>query len=100
MATALSVAGYRTALIGKYHLGHPSEPMPGFEDWLAFATGHTTDWYHNDVIDEGVKRSVHGKHIAQYFTEEAEKYIEKIDQSKPFFLTLIMMRHTFSLHRV
>lgn len=88
LATALSAVDYRTALIGKYHLGHPSEAMPGFDDWIAFATGHTTDWYHNDVIEEGVKRPVHGQHIAQYFTEKAEQYIENVDKSKPFFLNI------------
>jgi arylsulfatase A-like enzyme len=88
LATAFSGAGYRTALIGKYHLGHPSEPMPGFDDWIAFATGHTTDWYHNDVIEEGVRHPVHGKHIVQYFTEKAEKYIDNVDSSKPFFLNI------------
>lgn len=88
MATALSAAGYRTALIGKYHLGHPSEPMPGFDDWLSFATGHTTDWYHNEVVEGGVKRPVHGQHIVQYFTDKAEKYIENVDPSTPFFLNV------------
>jgi arylsulfatase A-like enzyme len=29
----LASSGYRTALIGKYHIGSPSKPQNGFQHW-------------------------------------------------------------------
>ena len=35
----LNDAGYRTGLVGKYHLGAPDRPQMGFDSWVTFASG-------------------------------------------------------------
>jgi arylsulfatase A-like enzyme len=88
LATTLQAAGFQTALIGKYHLGHPTTPMPGFDHWLAFATGHTVDFYDNEVIEEGQRRQVRGRHIVDYFTDKAVEHLSNLDADYPFFLNI------------
>ena len=54
LATALSAAGYRTAYIGKWHLGYGPYPAPkraGFDELLAYNCGHgfyKTEYHHNE----------------------------------------------------
>ena len=36
----LADGGYRTALIGKYHLGSANKPQNGFHHWVALTIGH------------------------------------------------------------
>ena len=44
--------GYKTALIGKFHLGIADVPQLAFDHWVTFPHGHTTSFYGNDVIDQ------------------------------------------------
>lgn len=88
LAGALSAAGYRTAMIGKYHLGHPDTAMPGFDDWIAFATGHTVDFYDNVVVEEGRRVHVKDTHIVDYFTDKTTEWLESVETSRPFFLNV------------
>ena len=39
----LAVAGDRTRLVGKWHLGRDAEPQHGFQDWFALAVDHPID---------------------------------------------------------
>lgn len=66
--------GYRTALVGKYHLGSPFQPQNGFDHWVTFPHGHTRDFWGNTVIDNG-KQYVYEGHSVDYFTEKAVEYI-------------------------
>ena len=70
----LAQQGYDTALIGKYHLGDPSEPQNGFEHWVSFPHGHTRSFWGNTVIENGT-RQVYEGHIVDYFTEKATDYL-------------------------
>jgi N-acetylglucosamine-6-sulfatase len=64
-------AGYRTAFIGKWHMGHDGDaPQPGWEHWVGFAgQGH----YFPDLPD-GTKAmlNVNGSRVEQktYLTDE------------------------------
>jgi arylsulfatase A-like enzyme len=80
--------GYRTAMIGKYHLGQPKFPMPGFQDWITFPYGHTLDFWHNTIIDNGKEYRNDDKHIVEFFAEKGADYIRKQDGKKPFYLQL------------
>jgi len=80
--------GYRTAMIGKYHLGQPKFPMPGFQDWITFPYGHTLDFWHNTIIDNGKEYRNDNRHIVDFFAEKGADYIRKQDGKKPFYLQL------------
>jgi arylsulfatase A-like enzyme len=91
---ALRDAGYRTAMVGKWHLGHADEKYwpqnRGFEhfygnlvgevDYFTHERGGVVDWQRN------------GKFLKEkgYYTtlvgDEAVRVIERQDASRPFFL--------------
>jgi arylsulfatase A-like enzyme len=81
--------GYKTALIGKYHVGVPFEPQNGFEQWITFPYGHTRSFWDNTIIDNGRQYTYPG-HSVDCFTEKAVEYIEDHDPGagQPFFLFL------------
>lgn len=81
--------GYKTALIGKYHLGIPYQPQNGFDHWVTFPLGHTRSFYDNTVIDNGRQEQYAG-HIVDYFTDKAVDYLgsQESGSDRPFFLFL------------
>jgi len=101
LAEALREAGYRTAHIGKWHLGSEPFCLPehhGFDvniagnahgapgsyffpyhgDWLIPGTGHRVKW---EVLDEGKP----GEYLTDRLTDEAVKFIRD-SRETPFFL--------------
>ena len=84
----LRSSGYRTALIGKWHLG--STPT-GFDRWMVLpGQGH---YYQPDVIEgnlggETGRRRLSG-YVTDLVTDEALRWIDAVgDRSQPFFLML------------
>ena len=96
IARRLSDAGYRTALIGKWHLGHgDSRFLPtrhGFDsfyghtggcvDFFTMRYGNTPDWYRNEELVD-----VTG-YATDVITDEAERFLKRQADSRPFFLFL------------
>ncbi len=101
LAEALREAGYRTASIGKWHLGSEPFSMPehhGFDlnvggnahgapgsyffpylgDWLVPATGLKAKW---NVLPEGKP----GEYLTDRLADEAVKFIRE-NRERPFFL--------------
>lgn len=92
----LKEAGYQTAMVGKWHLGHGSAgywPMQrGFDSFYGALVGEidhfdhashgVPDWYRGNkpVTDEGYDNIL--------FADEAVKVIEGHDPAKPLFLYL------------
>ena len=83
----LSEAGYRSGLVGKYHLGMPQTPQLGFEYWVTFPSGHTTTFYDQTVIDNGETYTV-AQHLTDFWTEKAVDFLSRQNRDKPFFLYL------------
>lgn len=99
MAAALRVAGYRTGMVGKWHLGDFSrEPRynpcrHGFDSF--FGLPHSNDLfpcalYRNEAcLEADIGR--HQARLTGLYTREAVDFIQK-DKTRPFFLYLA---HTF-----
>ncbi len=78
-------AGYKTALIGKFHLGVPFVPQLAFDHWVTFPHGHTTSFYDNDVIDQEERYRFAG-HTVDFFTDKTIEFLEhQAGEDDPFF---------------
>lgn len=82
----LANRGYHCSLVGKWHLGQFSRPVLGFEDWVAYPKGHTTDFYNNTIIDNGKEVEVKGRHLVDYWGHRAAEWLDDYDDDRPFFL--------------
>lgn len=92
----LKKAGYRTAIVGKWHLGHADEkywpltrgfdyqygPLVGEVDYYTHSTGGKMDWYENQapLAEEGYATRLLGRKAVQILTEH--------DPKVPLFLYL------------
>lgn len=97
IATYFRTAGYRTALIGKWHLGKSGDLMPwdyGFDYYSGFMGGcidyfrHSygaphADWYSNN------QAATECGYSTDLITEHAEQFIELVKRrEQPFFIDL------------
>ncbi|MEM8859083.1 MAG: sulfatase-like hydrolase/transferase [Chloroflexota bacterium] len=77
--------GYKTALIGKYHLGDARQVKNHFDHWVTFPHGHTVDFWGNTIIENGETYKSEG-HSVDFFTEKSIEYLEQQSADEPFFL--------------
>jgi uncharacterized sulfatase len=110
VAELLHGAGYKTAMVGKWHLGHLPQFLPmrqGFDEWFGLPyshdmrmtvprdAGYRTRAYYEpkpeywDVPlmrnDEIIERPVDHATLTKRYTEEAVRYIAR-NAAEPFFL--------------
>lgn len=90
LAESLKTNGYKTAAIGKWHLGYLSEYMPtqrGFDYYYGLPYSNDMrplELYRNDgVIEDPVDQDT----LTRRYTEEAVRFIEGV-KDRPFFLYL------------
>ena len=85
---ALKSQGYATALVGKYHLGQPTSPAEGFDNWVTLEDGHVRSFYRNKIFDNGNVYDQTG-HSVDFFTGKGIDFIETQSKANnPFFLYL------------
>lgn len=81
----LQAAGYRTAFMGKWHMGHSSdEPRPGFDRWVSFRGQGV--YYNPSLNIDGERKDVNG-YITDILTDYAVDWIKQ-ERNNPFFLYL------------
>ncbi|MFY7954452.1 MAG: sulfatase [Armatimonadaceae bacterium] len=88
IADRMKATGYRTALIGKWHLGtderHPQKR--GFDDFFGFLGG-AHDYFKPDGILRGSQPADEKEYLTDAFAREAVAFIDA-NKAKPFFLYL------------
>ena len=86
----LADAGYRTGMVGKYHLGDHVKAQLGFEFWVTFRGGHTESFVDVEVTDNGDQFNVTdlGLHITDYWTKRSVDFLQQQTDDRPFFLML------------
>jgi arylsulfatase A-like enzyme len=94
LADRLKAAGYATALVGKWHLGHDKKFHPlnrGFQEYFGFLGGaHSytnAKADGNNPIMRGFEAVDEKEYLTDAFAREAVAFIER-QKSKPFFLYL------------
>ncbi len=85
--TYLQKAGYQTAFVGKWHMGHDhDDPRPGFDHWASFKGQGT---YFDPVLNINGKRKAFTGYTTDVLTDQALAWLgEARTDDKPFFMYL------------
>jgi N-acetylglucosamine-6-sulfatase len=75
---------YRTAFIGKWHMGGDDQPQPGFDHWLSFSGQGE---YANPQVNRNGRRVRIEGYMADILTDEAVAFIRE-SKGKPFCVYL------------
>jgi len=83
----LQKAGWQTAFMGKWHMGHASdEPRPGFDKWISFRGQGV---YFNPTFNIDGERVKREGHVSDLLTDYALGWLKNdCDSGKPFMLYL------------
>ncbi len=81
----LQKAGYETAFMGKWHMGHEKDdPRPGFDKWISFMGQGV---YYDPEFNIDGKRVKREGYISDLLTDYAVDWLKQ-KRDKPFFLYL------------
>ncbi len=83
----LQKAGYQTAFVGKWHMGHEhDDPRPGFDHWVSFKGQGT---YFDPTLNINGERKTFEGYTTDVLTDQALNWLQKDrDEDQPFFLYL------------
>jgi arylsulfatase A-like enzyme len=80
-------AGYRCALVGKWHLGASDVPRPNFVKWFAHQSG-MGPYYDAPMVDETKPFAAEG-YITDVLADTAVEFLtQETDETDPFWLCL------------
>ena len=80
----MQAAGYRTAFLGKWHMGNDPTPRPGWDYWAALpGQGRSTD---PELFEDGALHKVPG-YTTDLLTDRAVAFIQR-EHQRPFLLYL------------
>lgn len=84
----LRQAGYRTAFIGKWHMGHEDDaPQPGFDHWVSFR-GQGTYLPSKNGLNVNGNRVPQKGYITDELTDYALDWLGTQPKEQPYFLYL------------
>lgn len=94
LASSLKMAGYQTAVFGKWHLGYESKHHPyeqGFDQFFGFLGGYVDYYRHRefsdlDVFFDGRKPVETQGYMTELITDRAVQFVETSPKTSPFFL--------------
>lgn len=89
MADRFRALGYRTALVGKWHLGNAPDRHPqkrGFDEFFGFLGG-AHDYFNPQGVLRGTEPSGDTAYRTDAFAREAVAFLDR-NRDKPFFLYL------------
>ncbi len=110
MAEALRAAGYRTHMIGKWHLGYKQKKFlpvnQGFDTWfgLPYSNDYIKPWVQTDEPlglyrgDKMVEHPFDQDPLTKRYTAEAVRLIEQASNDRPFLLYLAYAMPHLPLH--
>jgi len=80
----LQEAGYQSAFVGKWHMGHEdASPRPGFDHWVSFVGQGT---YFDPEMNINGQRALESGYMTDVLTRYAEEFVRGAGQDRPFVL--------------
>ncbi|MFQ6096819.1 MAG: sulfatase-like hydrolase/transferase [Armatimonadota bacterium] len=117
IAKALQALGYRTAMVGKWHLGVAEQCRPhhhGFDEWFGFLAGCIDYYSHifywgmaaginpvHDLWEDNQEVWVNGVYFTELITEQAVAFISDValdEDDSPFFLYVAYNAPHYPMH--